>query len=150
MNNNILAHVAALSKMGAPELKKMWRELYRSDPPSFNKPYYVKRLAYRIQELAFGVDSSRVDKRLSALCERDLDKPAKERKRLEVHRPATGTRLMRELNGHEHHVAVLEDGFEYKGQRYTSLSAIARKITGTRWNGLVFFGLKRMKDYRHA
>ena len=76
--------------------------------------------------------------RISALCERDIDKPVKERKRLEVHRPATGTRLMREWNGHEHHVSVLEDGFEYKGQRYTSLSAIASKITGARWNGLVF------------
>jgi hypothetical protein len=148
MNNNVLAQVAALPKMGAPELKKMWKELYRTDPPLFNKPYYVKRLAYRIQEVAFGVDSSRIDKRLSALCERDLDKPARERKRLEVHRPATGTRLMREWNGQELHVTVLEDGFEYKGERYTSLSAIARKITGTRWNGLVFFGIKR--DYRHA
>jgi hypothetical protein len=148
MNNNVLAQVAALPKMGAPELKKMWKELYRTDPPPFNKPYYVKRLAYRIQEVAFGVDSSRIDKRLSALCERDLDNPARERKRLEVHRPATGTRLMREWNGQELHVTVLEDGFEYKGERYTSLSAIARKITGTRWNGLVFFGIKR--DYRHA
>lgn len=150
MNNNVLAQVAALPKMSAPELKKMWKEMYLTDPPPFNKPYYVKRLAYRIQEVAFGVDSSRVDKRLSALCERDLDKPAKERKRLEVHRPATGTRLMREWNGQEHHVTVLEDGFEYRGQRYTSLSAIARSMTGTRWNGLVFFGLKRMGDYRRG
>jgi len=148
MNTNVLAQVAALPKMGASELKKMWKELYRTDPPPFNKPYYVKRLAYRIQEVAFGVDSSRIEKRLSALCERDLDKPARERKRLEVHRPATGTRLMREWNGQELHVTVLEDGFEYKGERYTSLSAIARKITGTRWNGLIFFGIKR--DYRHA
>jgi len=90
MNNNVLAQVAALPNMGATDLKKMWKEMYRTDPPPFNKPYYVKRLAYRIQEIAYGVDSSRIDKRLSALCERDIDKPAKERKRLEVHRPATG------------------------------------------------------------
>ena len=150
MDNTVLAQVSALPKMGAAELKKIWKEIYRTDPPPFNKPYYVKRLAYRIQEVAFGVDSSRIDKRLSALCERDLDKPARERQRLEVHRPATGTRLMREWKGQEHHVATLEDGFEYSGQRYTSLSAIARKITGTRWNGLVFFGLKRMEAKRHG
>lgn len=90
MNNNVLAQVAALPNMGATELKKMWKEMYRTDPPPFSKPYYVKRLAYRIQEIAYGVDSSRIDKRLSALCERDIDKPAKERKRLAAHRPATG------------------------------------------------------------
>jgi len=150
MNNNVLAQVAALPNMKTTELKKLWKDVFRADPPSFNKQYYVKRLAYRIQEVAYGVDSSRVDKRLSALCERDLDKPDKARKWLEVHRPATGTRLMREWQGHEHHVTVLEDGFEYRGQRYTSLSAIARKITGVRWNGLVFFGLKRMEDYRRV
>lgn len=150
MNNNVLAQVAALPNMKTAELKKLWKDVFRADPPPFNKQYYVKRLAYRIQEVAYGVDSSRVDKRLSALCERDLDKPDKTRKRLEVHRPVTGTRLMREWQGHEHHVTVLEDGFEYRGQRYTSLSAIARKITDVRWNGLVFFGLKRMEDYRRV
>lgn len=106
MINDVLAQVAALPGMKSADLKKMWKDIYRTDPPPFNKLYYVKRLAYRIQEIAYGVDSSRVDKRLSALCERDLDKPDGERKRLEVHRPATGTRMMREWQGQEHHVTV--------------------------------------------
>jgi hypothetical protein len=58
-------------------------------------------------------------------------------------RPITGTRLIREWRGVEHQVTVLTDDFEYQGQRYKSLSAIARRITGTRWNGPVLFGLRK-------
>jgi len=144
MSNNILAQVAALSDKGANELKKLWRKLYQTEPPPFNKPYYIKRLAYRIQELALGIDNSKLEKRLAVLAGQGLDKPAKERKRLEVYRPVAGTRLMREWDNQEHHVTALEDGFEYRGMRYNSLSAVAKKITGTTWNGLVFFGLKRL------
>jgi Protein of unknown function (DUF2924) len=60
-------------------------------------------------------------------------------------RPITGTRLIREWQGVEHCVTVLDDGFEYQGRHYRSLSAIARAITGTRWNGLIFFGLKNQR-----
>ncbi len=58
-------------------------------------------------------------------------------------RPVAGTRLVREYRGVEHTVTVLADGYEWEGRPYRSLSAIAREITGTRWNGLVFWGLKR-------
>ena len=58
-------------------------------------------------------------------------------------RPVAGTRLIREYQGVEHTVTVLADGYEWQGRPYRSLSAIARAITGTRWNGLVFFGVKR-------
>jgi hypothetical protein len=146
MTNNVLAEVTALPNKSAADLKKMWKTLFSENPPTFNKTYYVKRLAYRLQEIAHGVDGSRLDKRLSAMSERELDKPAGQRKRLEVHRLATGTRLMREWNNEEHHVTVHTEGFDYRGQRYGSLSAIARKITGVRWNGLVFFGIKRQGD----
>lgn len=57
-------------------------------------------------------------------------------------RPLAGTRLLREWHGVEHAVTVLADGFEWEGRPYRSLSAIARAITGTRWNGWTFFGLK--------
>jgi hypothetical protein len=59
--------------------------------------------------------------------------------------PITGTRLLREWQGVEHVVTVTSDGFEWKGRPYKSLSAIARAITGTRWNGWVFFGLKNRR-----
>jgi len=66
----------------------------------------------------------------------------KRRMRLDRDRPITGTRLLREWQGVEHVVTVTADGFEWQGRPYKSLSAIARAITGTRWNGWVFFGLK--------
>jgi len=62
-------------------------------------------------------------------------------------RPIAGTRLVREYHGVEHVVTVLPDGFEYDGRPYRSLSAIARSITGTRWNGLVFFGLRNQRGH---
>ena len=60
-------------------------------------------------------------------------------------RPITGTRLLRTYQGVEHAVTVMQDGYEWQGRPYKSLSAIARAITGTRWNGLVFFGLKNQR-----
>ena len=63
--------------------------------------------------------------------------------RLKTDRPLTGTRLVREWQGVEHIATVLADGYDYQGRPYKSLSAIARAITGTRWNGWVFFALRR-------
>ena len=60
--------------------------------------------------------------------------------------PVIGTRLVREWNGAEHVITVLKDGFDWQGRRYKSLSAIARDITGTQWNGYRFFGLRERKD----
>jgi hypothetical protein len=65
------------------------------------------------------------------------------RKAVNADHLAAGTRLMREYQGEEHHVTVLNSGFEYRGKRYKSLSGIARAITGTQWSGPLFFGLKR-------
>ena len=107
----------------------------------FNKKYYIKRLAYRIQELAYGINE-KLEQRLDALVKQNYDKNAG--KQIETHRPVVGTKLLREWKGVEHIVTVREDCFEHKGIRYRSLSAVAKNITGTTWNGLVFFGLKRM------
>jgi hypothetical protein len=68
--------------------------------------------------------------------------PKAARKRV-TNGPVVGTQLIREWRGNEHKVTVLADGFEWEGRRYKSLSAVARAITGTRWNGLTFFGVKR-------
>jgi Protein of unknown function (DUF2924) len=97
-------------------------------------------LSYRIQELAFGGLKLATRARLDALAEA-LD-PKAARKRV-MSGPVVGTQLIREWRGVEHKVTVLADGFEWEGRRYKSLSAVARAITGTRWNGLTFFGVKR-------
>lgn len=101
------------------------------------------RAAYRIQELAYGGLKPETRKRLEALGDLyDSDNVATRRIRHDA-RPVAGTRLIREYRGVEHTVTVLADGYEWQGRPYRSLSAIARAITGTRWNGLIFFGVRR-------
>ena len=68
------------------------------------------------------------------------------RRRRAEERPIAGTKLIREYQGVMQQVTVLQDGYEWRGRPYKSLSAIARAITGTRWNGLVFFGLKNRRS----
>ncbi|MCW3784569.1 DUF2924 domain-containing protein [Defluviimonas salinarum] len=140
----IPARLAALKTLPTPELKAQWRELFDSEPPPFNRRYLESRLAYRIQELAYGGLKAETIRRLEQLGE-ELDGGDKKKRgvRLDRDRPITGTRLLREWQGIEYVVTVTADGFEWQGRPYKSLSAIARTITGTRWNGLVFFGLKR-------
>lgn len=135
------ARVAALPRTPTPELKALWRELFGTEPPAFSRPYLMSRLAYRIQELAHGGLKPVARAKLDALAD-GLD-PNRARKRVPA-RLVAGTRLVREWHGTEHTVTVLKDGgFDYQGRRYASLSAIARAITGTRWNGRLFFGLCR-------
>ena len=138
----IPARLAALKTTSTPELKAQWRDLFETEPPPFNRRYLESRLAYRIQELAYGGLKPETIKRLEALGEQlDGGNASKRRIRADL-KPITGTRLIREWQGVEQTVTVLQDGFEWQGRPYQSLSAIARAITGTRWNGWVFFGLK--------
>ena len=138
----ISARLAALKTTPTPDLKKQWRDLFDSEPPPFNRRYLESRLAYRIQELAYGGLKPETVRRLEKLGE-ELDGGRVEvRKRPANDRPISGTRLIREYQGVEHCVTVRDDDFEYQGRPYKSLSAIARAITGTPWSGPVFFGLK--------
>ena len=138
----IPARLAALKTATTPELKAQWRELFETEPPPFNRRYLESRLAYRIQELTYGGLKPETIRRLRDLAD-DLDGKdnGKRRGRRDI-MPIAGTRLLREWQGVEQIVTVTADGFEWQGRPYKSLSAIARAITGTRWNGWVFFGLK--------
>jgi hypothetical protein len=102
-------------------------------------------LAYRIQELAYGGLKPHTVARLKALGEGLDGANLARRCRAAKDMPIVGTRLIREWQGTEHLVTIRDDGFEYQGMPYKSLSAIARAITGTRWNGWVFFGLKNRR-----
>jgi len=138
----IPARLAALKTTSTPDLKQQWRDLFDSEPPPFNRRYLESRLAYRIQELAYGGLKPETVKRLEALGEQ-LDGGDRKKSRIRTDlMPIAGTRLIREWQGTEHLVTVTTDGFDWQGRPYKSLSAIARAITGTRWNGWVFFGLK--------
>jgi hypothetical protein len=143
MTDPIPARLAALKTMPMPELKAEWRRLFESEPPQFNRRALENRLAYRIQELAYGGLKPETLRRLEALGDiYDSDNVITRRIRHDA-RPVAGTRLVRDYRGVEHTVTVLADGYEWQGRPYRSLSAIARAIAGTRWNGLVFFGVKR-------
>ena len=142
MNDSLVARVAALKTSPTPDLKQMWREMFLTEPPPFNRRFLETRLAYRIQELALGGLRRETIKRLERLGEQlDGGKATLRRRRVDG-RPVAGTRLIREYQGVEHCVTVRDDDFEYQGRPYKSLSAIARAITGTPWSGPVFFGLK--------
>ena len=140
----IPARLAALKTATTPDLKAQWRDLFDSEPPPFNRRYLESRLAYRIQELAYGGLKPETIRRLERLGEElDGGDRTKRSLRADRDRPITGARLLREWQGVEQIVTVTADGFEWQGRPYKSLSAIARAITGTRWNGWVFFGLRR-------
>ena len=142
MNDPVLARLVALKTTPTPQLKEQWRQLFEGEPPAFNRRYLESRLAYRIQELAYGGLKPETVRRLEKLGE-ELDGGRVDvRKRPANDRPISGTRLIRDYQGVEHCVTVREQDFEYQGRPYKSLSAIARAITGTQWNGLAFFGLK--------
>jgi hypothetical protein len=142
MSDQVLARLAALKTTPTPKLKEQWRQLFESEPPAFNRRYLESRLAYRIQELAYGGLRPETARRLEQLGEELDGGRVNVRKRPANDRPISGTRLIREYQGVEHCVTVRDDDFEYQGRPYKSLSAIARAITGTQWNGVVFFGLK--------
>ncbi|TDH58269.1 DUF2924 domain-containing protein [Dankookia rubra] len=138
----VLPRLAALQATPIADLKQQWRELFGKEPPPFNKAYIQSRLAYRIQELAYGGLKPETRARLEALGEQ-LDGGNVVLRRIRADsRPLPGTRLIREYDGVQHVVTVRADDFEFEGRPYRSLSAIARHITGTRWNGWTFFGLK--------
>jgi hypothetical protein len=142
MTDTIIARISALKSTPTPDLRSLWRDLFESEPPRQNRRFLESRLAYRIQELEYGGLKPATIKRLEALGEELDGGKAEVRRKRADDRPVAGTRLIREYQGVEHCVTVLAGGFDYQGQPYKSLSAIARAITGTQWNGWVFFGLR--------
>lgn len=144
MADPMLAQLAALKTAPVIVLKEKWRELFEREPPPYNRRFLESRLAYRIQELAYGGLNPETLERLGALADEQDGKKPKRRSPIE-NRPIAGTRLVREWRGVEHCVTVRHEDFEYQGRPYKSLSAIARHITGTQWNGLVFFGMKNTR-----
>jgi hypothetical protein len=146
MPKGVLAQILALKSAPAGALKGRWRELFGNEPPPYNRRFLESRLAYRLQELAYGGLSAVVHRRLKAAAGDLPAKGSKTGKRPAADRPISGTRLIRDWKGVEHQVTVRDADFEYQGRPYKSLSAVARTITGTRWNGLVFFGLKGQRS----
>lgn len=144
-NRQVLARLAALKDMTVRELKSEWAKLFSSEAPNNSRPFLEQRLAYRIQELTWGGPSKPVRQLLDALADEVEGKKVRKSVISDPRNPVIGTRLVREWDGAEHVITVLKDGFDWQGRRYKSLSAVARNITGTRWNGYRFFGLRDIK-----
>src|SRR5215831_11578513 len=139
MTDRVLAQIAALAKASLPELKAQWRDLFGKESPGINRAYLERRIAYRLQELAYGGLSDATRMKLDALA-KTADKGSSVRTHARAQdRPIAGTKLLRIWQGVEHSVTVLQTGYDYQGRSFASLSAVARHITGSRWNGPAFF-----------
>jgi hypothetical protein len=135
----LAADVRALADLNIEGLRDEWRRRFRAPPPALRAPDLMRRmLADRIQTEALGRDEA-LERRLNVLV-RGYGRGEKPRAPRPVFRP--GTVLEREHQGRTHRVEVLDQGFSWEGRTHKSLSVIARAITGVRWNGPRFFGLR--------
>jgi Protein of unknown function (DUF2924) len=141
----ILARLAALKAMSVNELKTEWQALFDAPAPNNSRTFLESRLAYRIQELTYGGPDKQTRRLLDLLADEVEGTLTRKAQIADPRNPVVGTKLIREWDGIAHTVTVLKEGFEWGGQRYKSLSAVARAITGTRWNGYRFFGLRERK-----
>ena len=139
-SGRLASELAGLLNLERQALMEQWRSVYGTEPPTRTRDnFLIRAIAYRMQELAFGGVKPATRKFLERTAEnaaagQEMSPPPI------VIKP--GTRLLREWHGITHEVVVHEDGVMFKGKRYRSLSEVARAITGARWSGPLFFGLK--------
>jgi hypothetical protein len=144
MAPRLLPNVKHLEALGIDALRVLWGQIFKSSPPkSARKEFLVRILACAVQEKAY--------RALSKLCAKTLREFAtakgltKSSQAFETDlRP--GARLVRQWGGRDHEVMVMERGYAYRGTSYSSLREIARHITGARWSGPRFFGLRKKVD----
>ena len=142
--NELSQRMAALSGLTAQQLRDEWRRLYRGQPPRLSRDLLIRSIAYRMQELAHG-GLSKATQRTLATMSKGLETNGNVTIAPDL-RVRSGARLLREWRGKTHTVIVTDDGFEYAGKIYASLTSIAREITGAHWSGPRFFGLNRKQD----
>lgn len=126
-----------LKTLSLTELSDLWFSLYTHKPISDSKMYMIPQLAYRIQELAYGGENEDTKRKIQQVAH-DISRGKKK-----SYRPLLGTKIVKEYKDKLHEIFVVNEGFSYNGRVYNSLSAIAQQITGTKWNGLVFFGVRK-------
>jgi hypothetical protein len=140
-DSSIVKRLASLSTLSLPALEDLWQQLFKKEPPpEIRKNLMLRIVGHRLQEQEFGGISDASGRRLRQLATTfEADPRAVVSNRPSI-RP--GTRLVRQWKEQVHVVEVETEGYEYRGARYENLSEIARLITGTRWSGPAFFGLK--------
>ena len=134
--------IAELTERSTHDLRLAWRRLHRTDPPlGLSRDLLIRALAHQLQERTHGGTSRALRRRLQTAGARNAGASRDTGIVLK-----TGTRLVRHWRGHPHTVLVREDGFEYEGQHYRSLTVITERITGAHWSGPRFFGLNKRAD----
>jgi len=133
--------LAALAGLSLADLRLEWRRRYRAEPPRLSRDIMIRAIAYRLQEIAHGGPSKATQRRLMSLAVEfeasgKIAPPPGPRIK-------PGARLVREWHGRTHSVCVTDDGFEFQGKTYRSLTKIALDITGAQWSGPRFFGLTK-------
>ena len=147
-NDRLQAELESLYELTPNELAERWRALYGSDLPArLRRPLIILALAYRLQEKAFGGLKPATRRLLQTATGRSGKLRSARQPKRSVQ---TGAVLVREWHGTKHQVTVLKDGFMFKGRHFESLSKIARDITGTRWSGPLFFGLRSRQEHEHG
>jgi hypothetical protein len=143
MDTKTTEPIAELFRLSRSQLLDRWQELYGQTPPSgIRREVMIPFLAYRIQENDEGGLSAAARAQIKSGA-RNLECARNSPNRAKRLRIKTGTRVLRRWGRETHEVSVTETGYEYRGHGYRSLSEIARLITGTRWSGPAFFGLKK-------
>jgi Protein of unknown function (DUF2924) len=143
MAQDISRRIAQLTSFSRQKLLNLWQKEYgRPAPTGIRRTLLAPFLAYRIQENAYGglAASTRTELRRIA---RDLEKGTASASSAPRTRIKAGSRIVRMWRGQAHEIFVTESGYEHRGTNYPNLSQIARKITGTRWSGPAFFGLRK-------
>jgi hypothetical protein len=144
LEHTISEQIAALPAMNKQQLLVIWKDNFgKAAPPHLRKQLMVPLLAYRIQEREYGGLSHAARKRLRELAESFESKSPQKERVITDDAAENGSRFVRSWRGEIHEVLVKPDGFEYRGQLYGSLSKIACEITGTRWSGPLFFGIRK-------
>ncbi len=159
MDTNLIRRIHALRQMTVAELRCEWERLYNEPTNSRNKDYLYRRLAWRIQELQRGGLSRHARQRIDELApdsfvrartpqpQRDASRASEtsRKSQRDLRLPAPGTVIVKTYKGEELHLVVHDDHFELDGQSFRSLSEAARHVTGSKWNGKLFFGLTKRK-----
>jgi hypothetical protein len=136
-NGQIAQEIDRISGLDLGGVRALWRATFKKEPPgALSRDLLARQLAWRIQEKAFGGHDGATLQLLNAYGRHDADKVVL------FQRLKPGTSVVREYQGVRHIVTITEDGFVWQGKTYDSVSAIAREITGSRWNGPRFFGLR--------
>ena len=145
LDQTVLSRLAGLKALSVKELKAEWEKLIGTAAPNNSRAFLELRIAYRLQELNYGGPDRETRRMLDLLADEVEGHNRRKHQIADPRNPVVGTKLIREWDGVENTIIVLKDGFDWKGRRFKSLSAVAREITGTRWNGYRFFGLRERK-----